>query len=176
MSRVFPAGSWDRDYMGATLPFQLRAVHATPGFRRLLLDADGTLQGWVNMSAEGAAHGRLLYAYDKILRDHYGMTLDVDYPLILAARDPDSGLERHFRIQFDTRFLEVRALRPLPPLDETTRAEILRRAAVHELLAERLPADAFEFSGFVVVRATDVTDQEVLSAIERDLIDKESIV
>ena len=114
--------------VAATLPFQLRAVHATPGFRRLLLDADGTLQGWVNMSAEGAAHGRLLYAYDKILRAHYGMTLDVDYPLILAARDPDSGLERHFRIQFDTRFLEVRALRPLPPLDETTRAEILRRA------------------------------------------------
>ncbi len=36
--------------------------------------------------------------------------------------------------------------------------------------------DTFEFSGFVVVRATDVTDQEVLSAIERDLIDKESIV
>ena len=98
--------------MAATVPFQLRAVHATPSFRRLLLDADGTLQGWVNMSAEGAAHGRLLYAYDAILRAHYGMTLDVDYPLILAARDPDSGLERHFRIQFDTRFLEVRAAPP----------------------------------------------------------------
>jgi hypothetical protein len=176
MSRVFPAGSWDRDYMAATVPFQLRAVHATPNFRRLLLDADGTLQGLVNMSGEGVAHGRLLYAYDAILRAHYGMTLDVDYPMILAASDPESGLERYFRIQFDARFVEVRALRPLPPLDEATRAEILRRAAVHDLLAERLPADAFEFSGFVVVRATDVTDQEVLSAIERDLIDKESIV
>ena len=112
MSRVFPAGSWDRDYMAATVPFQLRAVHATPSFRRLLLDADGTLQGWVNMSAEGAAHGRLLYAYDAILRAHYGMTLDVDYPLILAARDPESGLERYFRIQFDARFVEVRAAPP----------------------------------------------------------------
>ena len=176
MSRVFPASTWDRDYMAATVPFQLRAVHATPSFRRLLLDADDVLQGWVNMSAEGSAHGRLLYAYDAILRAHYGMTLEVDYPLIVSARDPESGLERYFRIQFDARFVEVRLLRPLPPLDETTRGEILRRAAVHELLAERLPADAFEFSGFVVVRATDVTDQEVLSAIERDLIDKESIV
>jgi hypothetical protein len=176
MSRVFPAGSWDREYMAATIPFQLRAVHATPSFRRLLLDGDGTVQGFLNMSAEGTVHGRLLYAYDAILRAHYGMTLEVDYPMILTVRDPESGLERSFRIQFDSRFLEVRALRPLPPLDETTRAEILRRAAVHELLAERLPADAFAFSGFVVVRATDVTDQEVLSAIERDLIDKESIV
>ena len=110
MSRVFPTASRAQDYAAATVPFQLRAVYATPSFQRLLLDADRTLQGWLNLDAEGAAHGRLLYAYDAILRAHYGMTLDVDYPLILAARDPDSGLERHFRIQFDTRFLEVRAL------------------------------------------------------------------
>ena len=176
MSRVFPDGSWNVDFMAATVPFQLHAFHATPNFRRLLLDAEGTVQGWVNMSPEGTAHGRLLYAYDAILRSHYGMTLDVDYPMILAARDPESGLERYFRIQFDSRFLEVQALGPLPALDETTRADILRRSDVHELLAERLPADLFAFSGFVVVRATDVTDQEVLSEIERDLIDKESIV
>ena len=176
MSRVFPDGSWNVDFMAATVPFQLHAFHATPNFRRLLLDTEGTVQGWVNLSPEGTAHGRLLYAYDAILRSHYGMTLDVDYPMILAARDPESGLERYFRIQFDSRFLEVQALGPLPALDETTRADILRRSDVHELLAERLPADRFAFSGFVVVRATDVTDQEVLSEIERDLIDKESIV
>ena len=104
------------------------------------------------------------------------MTLDVDYPLILAARDPDSGLERHFRIQFDTRFLEVRALRPLPLLDETTRAQSSGGAPSTSCSRSGCRPDAFEFSGFVVVRATDVTDQEVLSAIERDLIDKESIV
>jgi len=176
MSRVFPDGSWNVDFMAATVPFQLHAFHATPNFRRLLLDTEGTVQGWVNLSPEGTAHGRLLYAYDAILRSHYGMTLDVDYPMILAARDPESGLERYFRIQFDSRFLEVQALGPLPALDETTRADILRRSDVHDLLAERLPADMFAFSGFVVVRATDVTDQEVLSEIERDLIDKESIV
>jgi hypothetical protein len=176
MSRVFPAGSWGQDYAAAMVPYQLRAVHATPGFRRLLLDADGVLQGQLNLDAEAAAHGRLLYAYDAILRTHYGMTLDVDYPLILGARDPDSGLERHFRIQFDTSFLDVRALRPVPPLDAATRRQLVQGGTGRERLAELLPPDAFEFSGFVVVRATDVTDQEVLSAIERDLIDKESIV
>ena len=29
MSRVFPAGSWDRDFMAATVPFLLRAFNAT---------------------------------------------------------------------------------------------------------------------------------------------------
>jgi hypothetical protein len=176
MSRVVPAASWERDYAAATVPFQLRAVHATPGFRRLLLDSDGVLQGQVNIEAEVAEHGRLLYAYDAILRSHYGMTLDVDYPLILAASDPDSGLERQFRLQFDTRFLEVRALRPIPPLDEATRRQLVQGGSARQHLADVLPTDAFEFSGFVVVRASDVTDQEMLSAIQRDLLDKESIV
>jgi hypothetical protein len=176
MSRVFPAGSWEQSYAAATVPFQLRAVHATPNFRRLLLDADGVLQGWLNMDGEAAAHGRLLYAYDAILRTHYGMTLDVDYPIILGVREPDSGLERYFRIQFDTRFVEVQALRPTPDFDEVTRGQLLRTGTPHERLAELFPPDTFAFSGFVVLRATDVTDQEVLSAIERDLIDKESIV
>src|SRR5215467_4831837 len=49
-------------------PIQLRAIHATPGFRRLLLDGDGMLQGWLNFDAEVAAQGRLLHAYDAILR------------------------------------------------------------------------------------------------------------
>jgi GAF domain-containing protein len=176
MSLVFPVASWERDYAAAMVPFQLRAVHATPSFRRLLLDADGVLQGSLNLDADGAAHGRLLHAYDVILRSHYGMTLDVDYPLILGAHDPDSGLERQFRVQFDTRFLEVRAVGPVPPLDEATRRQLVQGGTARQRLAELFPADTFVFSGFVVVRATDVTDQEVLSAIERDLIDKESIV
>ncbi|HEY7140144.1 MAG TPA: GAF domain-containing protein [Methylomirabilota bacterium] len=176
MSLVFPAASWERDYAAAMVPFHLRAVHATPSFRRLLLDAADVLQGSLNLDADGATHGRLLHAYDKILRAHYGMTLDVDYPLILSARDADSGLERQFRLQFDSRFVDARAVRPVPPLDETTRRQLLQGGTPRERLAELFPPDTFEFSGFIVVRATDVTDQEVLSAIERDLIDKESVV
>jgi hypothetical protein len=176
MSLVFPAASWERDHGAAMVPFQLRAVHATPSFRRLLLDADDVLQGLLNLDTEGAEHGRLLHAYDKILRTHYGMTLDVDYPLILSARDPDSGLERQFRLQFDSRFVEVRALGSPPVLDETTRRQLVQGGTARQRLAELFPPGTFEFSGFIVVRATDVTDQEVVSAIERDLIDKASIV
>ena len=176
MSLVFPAASWEKDYGAAAVPFQLRAVHATPSFRRLLLDEQGFVQGWLNMDAEDAARGRLLYAYDAILRAHYGMTLDMDYPFILATRDPESGLERHFRIQLDTRFLEVRPLAPLPDLDAEVRRRLLQGGAAPELMGGLFPPDTFAFSGFTVLRATEVTDQEVLSAIQRDLIDKESIV
>jgi hypothetical protein len=177
MSRVFPVASWEMDYGAAAIPFHLRAVHATPSFRRLLLDEQGFVQGWLNLDAGDAARGRLLYAYDAILRAHYGMTLDMDdQPFSLGVRDPDSGLERHFRIQLDVRFLEARALAPIPTLDEVTRQRLNQGGAALDLLRELFPPDTFAFSGFTVLRATEVTDQEMLSAIQRDLLDKESIV
>src|SRR5262245_39387917 len=134
MSRVFSTASWAEDYAAAGVPFQLRMVHATPRFRHLLLDDEGFVQGWLNFDAEVATHGRLLRAYNAILRAHYGMTLDVDYPVILATHDPDSGLERHFRLEMDGRFLDVRPLAPLPHLDEATRRRLVQGGAVLETL------------------------------------------
>ena len=177
MSLVFPAASWGEDYGAAAVPFQLRAFHATPSFRRLLLDEQGFVQGWLNMDAEDAARGRLLYAYDAILRAHYGMTLDVDIPVHPGHARP-----------------RVRARAPLPdpaghpvprgpgagaasrPRRERRAGGCSRAVRLLSSWEALFPPDTFAFSGFTVLRATEVTDQEVLSAIQRDLIDKESIV
>jgi hypothetical protein len=52
-------------------------------------------------------------------------------------------------------------------LDNVTRPEVLR---------EILPPSDFELHGFTVIQAVDVTESEVMSALERDLIDRESII
>ncbi len=74
------------------------------------------------------------------------------------------------------RFLEVDVVGTAPPITD----EALRRLRSHladpVALTELLPPDRFVIRGFGVVQAIEVTDQEVLSAIERDLIEKESIV
>ena len=41
---------------------------------------------------------------------------------------------------------------------------------------ELLPPERFTFCGFTVLNAVEVTDQEVLSLLKRDLIEKESMV
>ena len=56
------------------------------------------------------------------------------------------------------------------------RARLNAQAVDLEGLAALIPPGSVRFSGFTVVKAVDVTDQEVLSSIKRDLIDKESIV
>src|SRR5262249_5540916 len=72
--------------------------------------------------------------------------------------------------------LEAEATGPTPPLTPELRERIEQGAADLALLGALIPPGSYKFRGFTVFRALDVTDQEVLSSIKRDLIDKESII
>jgi hypothetical protein len=175
MSAVFPAAFLERAYMGALIPFTLRSVYGTAAFENIM-GADGVLYGSLNLEMSALKDFRLLNAYALALERLYGIEFPVDYPLILTKPEPASGLERHFKIQFDGRFVDVERLLPIPPLSDDMRKRLAAQALDLDGLAALIPPGSVRFAGFTVVKAADVTDQEVLSSIKRDLIDKESIV
>jgi GAF domain-containing protein len=176
MGAVFSPAFWQQEYGAALIPFQLRSFYATPAFERVFLGDDGRLQGHVNVDEVTVGKLRRLFAYGLILRRIYNIEFDVDYTLIFTARDHDTGLERHFKMEFDWRFVEVHPVGDVPVLDDAVRQRLQSRQGDLHRLAEILPGDKFVLRGFTILRTTDVTDQEVLSAIKRDLIDKESVV
>ena len=63
-----------------------------------------------------------------------------------------------------------------PPLHRRGAARVKSGRVDVRSSATLLPPERFDLRGFMIVKAVDVTDQEVLSSIKRDLIDKESIV
>ena len=63
-----------------------------------------------------------------------------------------------------------------PPLPDAVRQQLQTGRIDAELLRALLPPERFVLRGFMIVKAVDVTDQEVLSSLKRDLIDKDSIV
>jgi GAF domain-containing protein len=176
MSAVFPPASWDRDYAAATTPFHFRSFYATPSFGRWLTVEDGTFEGWMNLDRDRFFSGKLLRAYLYILQRFYGIALDFEYPLICTRQDPETGLDRHFQLNIDGRFLEVRSIGELPPLTDEAQQYLRAHLTDLQVWMELLPPEHFEFYGFSVIHAVDVTDQEVLSALKRDLIQKESII
>jgi GAF domain-containing protein len=176
MSAVFAPANWDQSYGAALTPFDLASVYETPAFRQALLTEDGHVRGHVNLDPEALERVRLRFAYKVVLERVYGVKVDIDFPFILVAPDPATGLERHFRMNFDSSFLRVRVVGDRPPLSDADRARLHDFFFEVTPLLERLPPARFAFEGFTVARAVDVTDQEVLSSIKRDLIDRESIV
>jgi hypothetical protein len=175
MGAVFPPVFWEQAYMGALIPFSLRSVYSTRAFDTIM-GPDGVLYGRLNLEMPALKEFRLLNAYALILERLHGIRYPVDYPLILTVPEAETGLDRHFKIQFEGRFVDVEALRPLPPLSEDMRRRLTAQGVDLAGLAALIPPGSVRFSGFTVVKAADVTDQEVLSSIKRDLIDKESIV
>ena len=176
MTAMFPPAFWEQEYGAALFPFQLRAFYATSAFRRLLMNDDGTLQGRVNLDPQRLGNVKTLLAYELILQRTYGIGLGIDAPVIFTTADPETRLDRHFQMQFDWRFVEVERSGPAPPLAEALRRQLQAGRIDLDLLRDVLPPEAFVLRGFVIMKAVDVTDQEVLSSLKRDLIDKESIV
>jgi hypothetical protein len=176
MTAVFPTVFWEREYAAALIPFQLKSFYATPAFEQELMGAEGKLQGRLNVDKRTLGRFRLLNAYSVILKQHYGIAFPVDYPLIFTVDDRATGLDRHFKILFEGRFIEAGPVGEAPELCAEVRRRLETPAVDLDELARLIPAGSFRFRGFTVFRALDVTDQEVLSGLKRDLIDKESIV
>jgi hypothetical protein len=182
MTALFPPAFWEQEYGAALFPLELRAFYATPPFRRSLMTEDGTLHGQANFLQTRSvdptmAAERLSLAYELILERVYGVELGGDVPvMIFTTSEPLTGLDQHFRLQFDWRFVDVEVVGPRPPLPDGVRQRLKAGHIEGEDLRKLLPPDRFVLRGFMIVKAVDVTDQEVLSSLKRDLIDKDSIV
>jgi GAF domain len=176
MAVVFAPASFEHEYAAALVPFQLRSFYATDPMRRLLLDDEGYLKGRVNLDGSVADRIRLFTAYKLVLKRIYGIEIEAQLPIIITVPDPQTGLDRHFKAAFDYRFVDVTPVGEPPALNEDVIRQVRTSLLDPELLLSMLPPEKFLFRGFAIIRATDVTEQEVLSSIKRDLIDRESIV
>ena len=175
MSLVFPPAFWQTDLVGAFVPFNLRPVYTSPSFRRLLLNDDGSFKSRPLMGEETYFMGRILRAYFLILEKYYGIRRNIDYPIIQVVPDPDTGLDLYLRIKPNLRFIEVHPRSKLKELTAEERARITENMTNLAVLREILPPENFVFTGFGSLYVIDVTQSEIISALERNLIDQESI-
>ena len=176
MTAVFPAAQWEEAYGAALVPFQLRAFYATPSTGRLLISGDGLVRGRVNLDEARVIAAKAAYGYALILRRLYGLDVHLDFPVVLTVPDPGTGLDRHFRLLFDWQFVDVESVGDLPELPDEIRRHPQAKLLDPASLRDVLPPDRFVLRGVTIMKALEVTDQEVLSALKRDLIDRESIV
>lgn len=175
MSIVFSRAFQETDFSAAFVPFRFKPIYATPAFKRIFSLEEKDIQAHCNMDPERWAWGRLMKAYLHIMTSFYDLDFAFDYPLIISGKDPDTGLDRYFSITMSPKFIEIKLRDHLKPLSETEKKRLMANVTNAKLWMEVLPPDNFTFQGFGLFRAMDVTNQEVLSSLKRDLIEKESI-
>ena len=173
MSVIMPIARWEVDLTGAFVPFTMDPVLASPKLQKIL-DSSFRMQPVKNPSRRQEL--RMLRVYLYILRECYDLDLNFDPPLQFTSIDPETELERYYRIELDLRFVTVKRHGGPDRLTERQRQDILANPADLETLRRILPPEQFEFAGISVVQAVDVTENQAIADLEHDTTDPSAIL
>jgi hypothetical protein len=174
-SAILPRASWNTDLRAIVGIFKTEPIIATPGYKHLIPDANAIPKAHIDPQLEFRI--TLLYAYSMILNRLYGLEIEVDYPIIRSTKDPSTNFPVYLQVEVDAQFVRIRPKGgELPHLSEEQLERIKANPTDLDYFASVLPPDRFEFYGFMAIHALDVTDQRLLSEINRQLVQTRSIV
>ncbi|GAA4373941.1 GAF domain-containing protein [Hymenobacter koreensis] len=173
MVAVFPPASFNDDIIGAIPPFQRYSFYHTPRFAQVLLSADHRVKQPLNIDQADMERHMVHMVYFLILEKLYGVDLPDAGTIIFTVPDYHIGLYRHYSVVFNSAFLDVHVVGERPELTHAQIEQLARNPHNMALWREMLPPENFALEGFNLVHLTDVTNQEILSELKYDLLERD---
>ncbi|TPE43534.1 GAF domain-containing protein [Pontibacter mangrovi] len=175
MEDIFPGALWENDLKAVAIPFRFQSFYATPKLEELNLLSDGDSSQKLNLSRKALLYRLTLQAYTIILATFYKANFVVEDPFVFTVYDKFTRLPRHYKVDIDLKFMQVRAKGEIKPLKPQQINFLINRYNDLDLWLQVLPPENFEFSGFAIYDMTDVTMEVTISSLRYDLLDKESV-
>jgi len=176
MSAIFPPASFRTDIMGAFTPCTFEPFFVTPEFRRLFLSHNDSIKADLKEIVASEKSKKLVDIYSLVLERIYDFRFQrLDTMNIKKISEEKTGLYRYYSFTPDFQFVRIKVLEPPEKLSEEDKAMISNHMSDIEVLSRYIDLNNFEFTGFTIVRAMDVTAPEVISAFKKDLIDQPAI-
>lgn len=174
MSGIFPTAHRNRQLAQAQRPFQLGGFYYTP--RLLTFLQSDELEFQVGRSAQKVRANSIIRAGCMILNTFYGQELGSDDPYIFTAKMKTGGFSQHFKTQLNFDFVEIKKLKPLKNLSKAQVYELIGDLENLDKWLEYIPITHFEFHGLVSVELIDVTEEESLSRLRHNLLEKDAVI
>lgn len=175
MMFVFPSAFWENQTYAASVPYMDEVFFASPKFKELIKVTNGEIEGELNVDQASYNLGKTISGFVGILARFYGVNLVFDFPLVYKINDPVTGLDRYFKMNAAGEFIDVKHKGELKKLSVSELENIRANIYNIDYISQLLPPENFEYSGFIVMNAINITDTEILSAIRKDLIEKDTI-
>jgi len=165
---VIPAAISEQEIAAVSGPFHYKVIHATNPFKSLLANAIGNTERF--RDTELVDESEVRHAYALILERYYGVAARERAGFLLPVRDPETGLERWYRIHEDCSFCRIEVVGELPQFDQTEWDALMEGLSDLATLSRMIPADRFVFRGFVTLHAMEVTTPVVSARINERLL------
>ena len=160
------------------MPLKPVIFYSTNAYFNLVANiATGSLRkSIVSKSPEEIRNNRLEFMFSLILEKCYGISSFLNRDIVHSLEDETTGLIRYYKLNLDTRFIEIHTSKPLPELKPAEFIpETYDRKDVLAFLEKKLPLENFRFEGFTVVNVTDVTTEYSIENIKNAILNRSSI-
>lgn len=176
MTAVVPPAGQDKDLTAAIYPFTFRPLYTTRALDELTNISEIEQNAQANFPGGSIRVGKMIKGCLMILEKFYGTNANYDRPVLFSLRDEKTGLDRVFRVEINHQFCEVINTKPVRPIDRQIIRFLVEKTYDLDLWFQYIHPEDFEFHGFIVFRLVDVTEQEMLSSIKYDLLEKNAVI
>lgn len=174
MMMVIPSSMRKKQLVKASAPFDMNPIFCTQSLGELMKARK--VKYVLNNSNNILFCAMVVNACSLILNKFYGQNINVDPPIALSIQPEGYSLERHYKTQLDTQYVDIRQLKPLQPLSQEQINSMLSNIYDLDLWLQHIPPENFEFQGFVIGTLIDITEEEALSRLKYSLLERDAVV
>ncbi len=177
MSAVIPTASGDTELTVALQPFRFKSLYSTEAFDRNISFDTFEKQAHANVPGGKITLGKTIRACMMILEKYqsFGLIAKNPRPVLVTLRDPVSGLDKVYRIEINHKFCDVIAKTEYKPIEKNVIKFLMEKLYDVDLWLQYIHPEDFEFHGLFIMRLIDVTEQEMLSSIKYDLLERNAV-
>lgn len=175
LSAVIAPAQTDKELTAATVPFHFESFFETHAFRKNLNMEQIRNSASINIPGNNMAVGKTIQACLLILQQFYKVKINFDKPILFTIRNPLNGLDKVYRIEIGRQFCEIVSKREPAHIDPKIIKFLTEKVYDVDLWLQYIRPEDFEFRGFMVLRMVDVTEQEMVSSIKYDLLEKDAV-
>lgn len=176
MSAVVPTASESKDLVAAIYPFTFKPLFITKAFNNVIDISQIENRAKANLPGESIVVGKMIKGCLMILEKFYNVGTFSDRPILFSWKDEKTGLDKVYKVEVNHQFCEVIAKGPVPHIDKQVIKFLMEKTYDIDLWFQYINPANFEFQGFIVLRLVDVTEQEMLSSIKYDLLEKSAVI
>lgn len=167
-----PLAEIDRSYWALGFPIGQRVFFGTDLLYSLLQDQTSQLYPIMTPSSDPAwedygEKARMLYTF--IIQKLYGWDASCNFDWIHSIVE-DSGLQKYYKVNIDHSFVEVKSTSEIPSSKLNAIRDEYSRTFDLDSVGDLFPLDKVRLEGFSVITIQDITYQQALEDIKRNII------
>lgn len=177
LSSLFPLSGQEEDkILALTAPFDYSPIYSTPAFHKEFLDDEGEMNIPMDFYHQKVFRQKMVQIYGLIFDQIYGRKFKDSNPLVFKIPSPE-GYSKHFQFQMNLQYVKVVPKGEVPAWNQPSNFCNFGELETDELerWLKEIPLDLFEFHGFSILEAQDLTLAQSVANLNEMVLHQEQV-